>query len=129
VVFRQDYEKTGCNRYHAISLLLANEPNLIGFIFGDTGRAIHPDDFAAWLAEGQEMDGQIELLIALALEIWWDKQVGSIHEAYRCLCKISFDGLLMAMEFLFAAGGCACRNCRQRLFAKAPDWPVFPQQF
>ncbi len=125
----QDYEKTGCNRHHAISLLLANDPNLLAFIFGDSPRGIRCEVFTEWLAGGLEMDGQIELLIALALEIWWDKQTASIHEAYRYLSKIHFDGLLMATEFLFAAGGCGCPNCRQRLAGKSPEWPSNSQSF
>lgn len=129
MVCRQDFEKTGCNRHHAISLLLANDPNLLGFIFGGNREreAIRPDVFTAWVAEGQEMDGQIELLIALALEIWWDKQVASIHEAYRYLSQIRFNGLLMAIEFLFTTGGCGCQRCRQRLTDRSPDWEGIPQ--
>lgn len=129
MVCRQDYETTGCNRHHAISLLLANDPNLLGFIFSGTRQAIRPEVFTDWVAAGQEMDGQDELLIALALEIWWDRQVASIHEAYRYLSKIRFDGLLMAMELLFAAGGCGCQKCRQRLTARSPEWESFLQPF
>lgn len=129
MVFRQDHETTGCNRRHALSILLANDPNLLGFIFNDTERAIAPADFATWVAEGQEMDGQVELLISLALEIWWDRQIAPLHEAYRYLGKIRFEGLLMAMEFLYAAGGCGCQNCRQRITVRSPDWDRFAQPF
>jgi len=129
VFCRQDHEKTGCNRHHAISLLLANDPNLLGFIFGDTPHGIRPEVFTDWVAEGLEMDGQTELLIALALEIWWDRQVASIHEACRFLSKIRFDGLLMAMEFLFAAGGCGCPICRHRLTDRPAAWIPISQSF
>ena len=125
MISRQDHEKTGCNRHHALSLLLANDLNLVGFIFSGTDEAIRPDDFLTWVAEGQEMDGSDEVLIALALEIWWDKQVASLHQAYRYLSKTRFDGFLMAVELLFAAGGCGCQFCRQRLSAPSPDWEPF----
>lgn len=129
MIFRQDYEKTGCNRHHAISLLMANDPNLLGFMFGGRQRAIHPEDFATIVADGLEMDGEDQLLIALALEIWWDRRVASIHEACRYLSRVRFDGLLMAMEFLSSAGGCGCPNCCQRLAYRTPNWMPISQSF
>jgi hypothetical protein len=122
-------ETTVCNRHHAISLLLANDPNLLVFIFAGTPQAIRPEAFTDWLAAGQEMDGQTELLIALALEIWWDRSVASIHEAYRYLSRIRFDGLLMAIEFMAAAGGCGCPNCCHRLTDLPPMWDSNLQSF
>lgn len=129
MVLSQDFEKTGCNRHHAISLLLANDPNLLSFIFSGTPRAIRPDVFTDWLDQGLEMDHQIARLIALALEIWWDRQTVPLHETYRYLGKIHFDSLLMAMEFLFAAGGCGCQTCRQRITDRPADWTPFSQSF
>ena len=129
MILRQDYEKTGCNRRHALSLLMGNDPKLLNFIFGELGLAICPDDFAVIVAEGLDMDDEDQLLVQLALEIWWDRRVASIHEALRYLGKIRFDGLLMAMEFLSTAGGCACPNCCQRLPYRTPNWTPISQSF
>ena len=122
----QDPEKSGCNRYHAISLLLANDPNLLAFIFGDSGSAILPDVFTGWIAEGLEMDSQTERLIAFALAIWWEWSGPGLYEACRYLGGIRFHSFLIALAFLATTGGCGCQNCRQRIGDSDAQWTAIP---
>jgi hypothetical protein len=127
---QQGREKTTCNRHHAVSLLFANDPQLLHFFFSTDRLALRwGDDHATSKMAEDELDTGESLLVHLALDFWVEKGHGRIHDAYRYLSANRFQGLMLAMELLFAAGGCDCQNCRQRFGPVSSAWESFPQLF
>ena len=124
----QDTETTVCNRHHAISLLFANDPHLIHRFFTEDRQALRWDgiEVASQLAR-TEVGDQEAILMGLALDLWLECGNARLHDAYRHLTSDRFNGLIMAMELLFAAGGCDCQNCRQRFWMRPASWMPFSQ--
>jgi hypothetical protein len=126
----QARETPNCHRHHAVSLLFANDPQLLHFFFTPDRLALRFGDHRATrrLAD-DELDVQESILVHLALDLWLEKGHGLVHQTYRYLSPQRLQGLTMALELLAAAGGCRCQNCSQRLSPELSAWVPFPQTF
>ena len=128
MTFQQGTVKAVCNRHHAISILFANDPHLLHFFFTDDRQRLRwgDGDVTRRFAEA-ELDVQEAVLVDLALDAWLEEGQVRLHRTYRHLSPDRFNGLVMAMDLLSAAGGCECQNCRQRLWPNPSNWIAFPQ--
>ena len=129
-MFLQARETAPCNRHHAISLLFANDPGLFPLFFDADRLTLRGGDHRATRRMADdELDMQQGVLVHLALDLWLERGHTSLHHVYRCLNADRFQGFLMAVELLYAAGGCDCQSCRQRFSPLPSDWLAFPQTF
>ena len=104
-----------CNRHHAISLLFANDPDLLNFFFTPNRQQL------TWGSARRTMrwavnclDSQQATLVRIALGIWLERGRCSFVEAYRGLGVSGFETFLRALELLSSTGGCSCPSCGQR---------------
>ena len=121
---------TPCNRHHAVSLLFANDPHLMDFFFSEERLFSRWDHHhgAASLADS-EMDVGESVLVQLALNLCLENGQIRLHEVYRHLSAVRFHCLIMALELMFAAGGCSCTNCRHRFSPVPSSWTANHQSF
>ena len=84
-------------RHEAISLLLANDPQFLDFLFTANRKSLaaSPADLLACMrgfSSGQQ------LLIRLALDIWSESGSAPLGAVLRTLDDIRIEGLLLAIE-------------------------------
>ncbi len=104
-----------CHRHHAVSLLFANDPLLLDFLFLPDRRSLTFGTAAKTLmAARRSLEEQQRLQVRLALEIWLERGKVSFIEACKGLSEVRFEAFLRALEVVFWTGGCACASCRQR---------------
>jgi hypothetical protein len=122
-------EKDVCNRHHAISLLFANDPELLNFFFTPDRQQLRWVDSTLTARHARYwLDVEQEILVRFALCLWLESDHGRLREAIHGLCTVRFECLLRAMELLHAARGCDCQNCRQRFPDPDPAIRLFSQQ-
>lgn len=115
-------ESTPCNRHHAISLLFANDPDLLHFFFMPCRRQLGFKSARKMLyCADRYLGDQQVLLVRLGLAIWQDKGRISFLDAYRGLYSYHFEAFLRALELLYSTGGCVCPTCQQRQVAWTND--------
>jgi hypothetical protein len=114
-------ETATCNRHHAVSLLLANDPLLLDFVFLPNRRSLtFGTPVKALRVARRVLDEQQRLQVHLALTIWFGRGRVSFVAACDVLSGVRFEAFLKALELLHAAGGCSCQTCIQRELA----WPT-----
>ena len=107
-----------CNRHHAISILLANDPDLLNFLFSWCRRELAFGTAARTLrVAGRYFDRHQILLVRIALAIWEEKGRVSFVDAYKGLNDSRFETFLRALERLYGTEGCQCADCIQRHLA------------
>lgn len=108
-------EISGCNRHHAISILFANDPQLLDFFFSSCRQRLSFRTAARTLRIARRyLDRQQVLLVQIALAIWEEKGRISFVNAYKGLNDQSFETFLQALSLLHRAEGCQCPDCFQR---------------
>jgi hypothetical protein len=97
----------GDPRHHAISLLLANDPKLLDFLFNDerSGLALPAEEL-------KELSGTLsggeQILVRTALDLWDESGGVQICDIIYRLDRIRLHGFLLAIEALrFPSQGCA----------------------
>lgn len=91
-------ETVPCKRWHAISILFANDSYLLDFLFTPTRDELSssPEDLLRW--SGAMSSGQ-QVLIKIALDIWSGSAQASIDEILATLDSYRFENFLLALEF------------------------------
>ena len=111
-----------CNRHHAISLLLANDPNLLNFLFLPCRRELSFATPRRTLRVARRyLDDQQVLLVRLALGMWLESGRVSFFDAYRGLGDSHFEAFLRALELLHSTSGCGCPCCGRRRLSWTND--------
>lgn len=111
-----------CNRHHAISLLLANDPILLNFLFLQCRRELNFGTAERTLRVARRhLNEQEVLLVRLALGIWLESGRVSFVDAYRGLGDTHFEGFLRALELLHSTSGCGCPACGRRRLSWVND--------
>jgi hypothetical protein len=116
-----------CNRHHAISLLLANDPDLLDFLFTSDRSQLcwetpHDAAFSASMMQREQ-----SLLVRIALDIWNETGFSRLPEVYQELSEHRFEGFLLAMEALGSSRGCHCLSCIHRHHPSLQIFRVFPE--
>ncbi len=91
-------ETVPCKRWHAISILFANDPSLLNFLFTPSRDELSssPEDLLCW--SGALSSGQ-QILIKIALDIWSGAAQASLEEILATLDSYRFENFLLALEF------------------------------
>ena len=119
----QAIENTVCNRHHAISLLFANDPELLDFFFTRDRKALRFITPKMTLRYARKQLKHPKILpIHIALDLWLNTRRTSMAAILRDLTRPQFEGFVMGFELLYDRGGCNCQNCKQRELIGA-SWP------
>jgi len=88
-----------CPRFHAISLLLANDPQLLRLLFrpGTDTLCASVDEITDWTAGYST--GQ-KVLIQVALDIWSGEGLARLSDIISLLDPVRFEGFMLALESL-----------------------------
>ena len=87
-----------CKRWHAISLLLANDYGLLDYIFTPDRTALAAPANEL-LGASTEMSSGQRLLIKIALDIWSDEGNANLGEILTILDPYRFESFMLALEF------------------------------
>ena len=98
-----------CHRWHAISILLANDPLILDLLFTEEDRRLRasPQDlisYASTMSSGQR------LLVKAALAIWEGSGELDFGDLIDRLDPCRFESLLLALEFYRYGKRLATRN-------------------
>jgi hypothetical protein len=83
----------------ALSILLANDPWLIGFLMTPNREGLNgsPDELVQ-LSKAFSRGQQV--LVQVALDYWTGERQSSITDVLCCLDSVRFEGFLRSLEFL-----------------------------
>ena len=104
-----------CNRKHAISLLLSNDPDLLDFLFTPDRSRLDWDNPHEAAFTASMMQRERFILVKIALDIWNCTGYSRLPEIYQHLGSERFEAFSLAMEQLWGLKGCHCLGCSQRL--------------
>jgi len=104
-----------CRRYEAISLLCANYPEVLDYLFNDARTALS-EDWQTMQDESWLFDPRRRVLLQLAICIWTQATSIMLFETYCHLNAADFEGFILALECLGASSHdeCTCEFCRRR---------------
>ena len=88
-----------CQKWHAISLLLANDPRLLDFIFTEDRLELQASPQELLAASACFSSGQ-KVLIQVALDFWSGLGGASLENIVSILDLERFEGFLLALECL-----------------------------
>lgn len=100
-------------RHHAISLLMANDPWLLDFLFAKRGVRLRTFP-KRLIAESQHLPSQLRLLIRGGLDLWNGSGRLTLGEALAGLTDYRLEGLQMGISHLRIHDACQCQFCKQR---------------
>jgi hypothetical protein len=88
-------------RYHAISILLANDPNLLKFLFSSPlpNLRMRAGSEQLLFESGAFSSGQ-KLLLKIALDIWCSEGGAQLDDIIYLLDAARFESFMLAMECL-----------------------------
>ena len=92
-------DKCKCPKSQAISLLLANDPKILRFLFRPGVESLWaPAEDLLW--ESGVLSSSEQILVRLALDIWSDEGGARLWDAVSRLDAVRFESFLLAMECL-----------------------------
>lgn len=112
-----------CNRHHAISLLFANDPDLLDFLFVSDRSQLYWASSHEAAFTASMMRRERSLLVRVGLDIWNGTGFSRVPEILD-LNEHRFEAFVLAMEALWSTRGCHCLNCIQRLHPILLPLPV-----
>jgi hypothetical protein len=88
-----------CPRWQAISLILANDPELLSLLFRKDGQSLRaePSEVLGWVRG--HSSGQ-RLLVQIVLDIWPDDGGARLWDIISVLDPVRFEGFMLALECL-----------------------------
>lgn len=91
--------KESCSRWHAISILMANDPKLLDFILNEKRDCLADSAENLKYEAGCFSSGE-KILIQIALDIWDDCGGSRLGDVIHTLDSIRFEAFLRALEIL-----------------------------
>lgn len=107
-----------CRRHQAISLLCANSPHILDDLFSDDRTCLCGSP-GFMFVESRHHSDRDRVLRWLAVSIWAEQTFVFIYETYRFLDPCDFEGLILALECLWASPRvtCLCQFCRHAMIS------------
>ncbi len=88
-----------CPRSQAISLLLANDPKILRFLFAPCSQRLCAPANCLLEDAGVLSSGE-QIMVRLALDVWSDEGGTSLWDVINVLDEVRFEGFMLALECL-----------------------------